>query len=479
MAIKLYNMDVREGLKRLPDESINCCITSPPYWALRDYGNQTETIWKGDKELEEIGASSVNKCWNDSEHEWNEFKTPPKGGHTKSDNMPNVGANLSEQIDETSIRFGYTSNFCIKCGAWKGQLGLEPTFELYISHLCDIYDDVKRVLRKDGTCFVNLGDTYGGSGNSSGHTEETKNLGYTTSKMGASKGNQQATKGMEKSLCMIPFRFAIEMQNRGWILRNNIVWHKPNCMPCSVKDRFTVDFEYVFFFVKNKHYWFETQYEKLSEVTIKDIKKRRNLACLTGEHGSKHFDNPNSVFDKQKTGRLRTEFVNLEQGRNKRAVWTINSKYEDLEQEAEIRQGMSKGRGSNVIEKRDLTNQKEFVDKLRENFTIEQLVEKTGLPETHIAHWFRYDESGFAYPSKEDWEKVKTDLFPELLEVYYETDDINKNIKLGRLKRTTWTITTQPFKEAHFATFPPELVEPMIKSGSPKYICPKCKGAFS
>ena len=60
---------------------------------------------------------------------------------------------------------------------------------------------------------------------------------------------------------MIPFRFAIEMVNRGWILRNTIIWHKRNCMPSSVKDRFTVDYEYLFFFVKNKKYWFETQYE--------------------------------------------------------------------------------------------------------------------------------------------------------------------------------------------------------------------------
>src|SRR3990167_3974329 len=132
---KILHGHVLDILRQMPSESVNCVVTSPPYWALRNYGNSTKTIWDAKEGCE------------------HDFKI--------------VGA------------------FCLKCPAWKGQLGLETIFELYIKHLCDIFDEIKRVLRKDGTCFVNLGDSYGGSGNRSGHTEETSNLNRLTSGYGA------------------------------------------------------------------------------------------------------------------------------------------------------------------------------------------------------------------------------------------------------------------------------------------------------
>jgi len=125
----------------------------------------------------------------------------------------------------------------------KGQLGLEKTIEEYITKLCDIFDEAKRVLRKDGTCWVNLGDSYSGGAGHGGNTNKKHTYNV--------KVNRGKSDISSKSLCLIPQRFAIEMVNRGWILRNTIIWHKPNCMPSSAKDRFTVDFEYVYFFVKN------------------------------------------------------------------------------------------------------------------------------------------------------------------------------------------------------------------------------------
>lgn len=169
-----------ERLKQLPAESIDCVMTSPPYWALRDYGTD-------------------------------------------------------------------------------GQLGLEPTFQEYITKLCDIFDEVKRVLKPSGTCWVNLGDTYSATrwSNNTSHDNTWK------------RKSREATPVIEKntdlpnkSLCQIPSRFAIEMVNRGWILRNEIIWHKPNCMPSSADDRFTVDFEKLFFFVKSQKYHFATQLEQ-------------------------------------------------------------------------------------------------------------------------------------------------------------------------------------------------------------------------
>ena len=232
---RIIQGDALTELRKLPIESVNCVMTSPPYWALRDYG-----------------------------------------------------------ID--------------------GQLGLEPTFEEYVNKLCNIFDEVKRVLRKDGTIWVNVGDTYssGNRGEEITDSLSKNNLkkGETLPK-GFSPPNRNNCGIPDKSLCMIPFRFAIEMGNRGWILRNTIIWHKPNCMPSSVKDRFTVDFEYLFFFSKSKKYYFETQYEPLSQDS--DVIYRQKLR-MDKTYNSKQ------PYEKN----FPSSFNLL--GRNKRTVWTITTK---------------------------------------------------------------------------------------------------------------------------------------------------------
>jgi DNA modification methylase len=161
-------------LKDFKDESVNCVVTSPPYWALRDY--KTE-----------------------------------------------------------------------------GQLGLETTFQEYINKLIGVFDQIKRVLTKDGTCWVVLGDTY---------AQESVRIRRSDKRIVDDFINNDVVNSItSKSLCLIPERFAIGMIDRGWILRNDIIWHKPNCMPSSATDRFTVDYEHIFFFVKSQRYYFKTQYE--------------------------------------------------------------------------------------------------------------------------------------------------------------------------------------------------------------------------
>jgi len=184
------------------------------------------------------------------------------------------------------------------------ELGLEPTFQEYINKLCDIFDEIKRALKKEGTCWVNLGDTYM---NDSSYSKAGRQ-GYGNDKVGMIyKDDSQCPK---KSLCQIPSRFAIEMTNRGWILRNEIIWHKPNCMPSSVKDRFTVDFEKIFFFVKNKKYWFETQYEPHQA----PLGKPRAFA----KKGNDDRNDTGRIYNPQKDTST--------QGRNKRCVWKITTK---------------------------------------------------------------------------------------------------------------------------------------------------------
>jgi len=228
---KIYQGDCLDVLKTFANESIDCVITSPPYWALRDYGVS-------------------------------------------------------------------------------GQLGLESTFQEYINKLCDIFDEVKRVLKKSGTCWVNIGDTY--CGNKEGKTDNKvcNYLKETTVNIHKKKGILP-----EKSLCQIPSRFAIEMSNRGWILRNEIIWHKPNCMPQSVQDRFTVDFEKVFLFVKNKKYFFDN--ESVKEPT------------LTKDNSNRDRDNTrlNNTPGRTRMNGLKTNDYDF---KNKRCVWTVNTRpYKD------------------------------------------------------------------------------------------------------------------------------------------------------
>jgi len=238
--------------------------------------------------------------------------------------------------------------FCNKCGAWKGQLGLEPTFDLYIKHLCDIFEEVKRVLRDDGTCWVNLGDTYytkSGSGflnDNLTKNDKMKNqidlegskIDYTdeekvSNTTGINKANELREGGQlpSKTLTMIPMRFAIEMVNRGWILRNTIIWHKRNCMPSSVKDRFTVDFEYIFFFSKKKNYYFETQYEDYAPAS--DVRYRQRLRAGKS-YDVKEPYKENIPYHSIKRRSDDKDGLCIggyeEKGRNKRCVWAINPK---------------------------------------------------------------------------------------------------------------------------------------------------------
>ena len=229
---KIIRGDALQVLKTLPSESIDCIVTSPPYWALRDY-------------------------------------------------------------------------------KIKDQIGLESDFSEYIKKLCDIFEEGKRVLKKNGTCWVNLGDTYytkSGGAFLNDQLTGTKRV----KKLGINKANEIRGRGLleDKNLTLTPLRFAIEMQKRGWIVRNVIIWHKPNCMPCSVRDRFTVDFEYLFFFVKSKKYYFKQIREPHKEESIKRTK-----------HNWEGHREPGSSF----FGMDIKKMCHLD-GRNKRCVWSITTK---------------------------------------------------------------------------------------------------------------------------------------------------------
>lgn len=213
----LYGVDVREGLRLLEAGSVNCVATSPPYWGLRDYGNEP-SVWGGDP------ACS---------HEWVTRTRVRKGGATgRPDLLHRLVPAGSGKTNATTAPTPYRrdmSNTCSKCGGWRGQLGLEPKVHDYVEHIVEVFREVRRVLRGDGTVWLNLGDSYADS------SEDVKT----------------------KDMVGIPWRVALALQADGWWLRNDIIWYKVNHLPSPVQDRFTCSYEHIFLLSKSAKYFFD------------------------------------------------------------------------------------------------------------------------------------------------------------------------------------------------------------------------------
>jgi len=286
--------NVLEQLKKIPNNSIDLMITSPPYYGLRKY-ETNPVIW-----------DNHNGC----DHEWETFTRKGQTGGTKSLKVQ-IKDKINFQIVPDSIQ-----GFCVKCGAWKGELGLEPTFKLYIQHLLEIFEEARRVLKSEGSCWVNLGDSYSsgsnqGAGANRNGTKQGTNKGSLYLSAKGSKSLLVNTGIVKKSLMGIPDRFKIAMIDNGWICRNEIIWHKPNQMPSSAKDRFTGDYEKFYWFTKNSKYYFEQQLEK-SLWADKDKRfingPTKGNKCSQGQYAQ------------NESGKFRKDGM-----RNKRTVWSINT----------------------------------------------------------------------------------------------------------------------------------------------------------
>jgi len=199
---------------RIPDETIDLVVTSPPYYGLRDYGDDCATVWGGDP---------------DCEHDWietvrlNSLGGPP--GSTADVRNTQLGIQ----------RFEIKEGTCRTCGAWRGQLGHEADPDTYVEHLMTIIREIYRVLKPTGSFWLNLGDTYYGGQDDEDDPEWLQ----------------------DQQLLGVPERVLVAMQKEGWILRNKIIWTKPNAMPSSTKTRFTPKHEVVYFFVKQVGYFFD------------------------------------------------------------------------------------------------------------------------------------------------------------------------------------------------------------------------------
>jgi len=229
----IYQGDCLNILKTLPDVSVNCCVTSPPYYGLRDYG-----------------------C--------------------------------------------------------EGQIGLEETPEAFVEKLVAVFREVKRVLRDDGTLWLNLGDSYAGSGKGIGGLDHGKAV-FTDGEI--TKTDWSKTGLKPKDLIGIPWRVAFALQADGWYLRQDIIWHKPNPMPESVKDRCTKSHEYIFLLSKSAKYFYDNNAirEDFADERMGNPGTSSGKYSLCSGRNDKGALGGGDGWDKgEKLG-----------GRNHRSVWTI------------------------------------------------------------------------------------------------------------------------------------------------------------
>ena len=242
-------------LKKLPSESVDCVITSPPFWGLRDYGTDTKIIWNGDPNCN---------------HEW-QWKTGRKyAGGTNS---------IIGQFSDTHTHFTQKYATCRKCGAWYGELGQEPTLELYFKHLLEIMKELKRVLKKTGIIFWNHGSHY-----------------------------------VRKCDSLQNYRFILKcIEKLDLILRNVIIWHKPNAIPESVKDRFSRTYDSIFMLVKNNDYFFDLDAVRVPAKTKPHAPgwRRETLESAKQSVGRRdRYNDPNKIWGNPL-------------GRNPGDVWSI------------------------------------------------------------------------------------------------------------------------------------------------------------
>ena len=293
MPNRILQGNVTDKLKELETGTVQCVVTSPPFWGLRDYGTAN---WTGGSE--NCDHSSAKEK---SRYDYSLKTSPLQDGSRKGTDAPKW------------------KKECPDCGAVKidSQIGLEETPEEYVEKMVEVFREIKRVLKKDGTVWLNLGDSYNStdSGKNPGgfqgkRMKNNENMNKAYTRHGSTKkGNIKGLK--PKDLVGIPWRVALALQDDGWYLRQDIIWHKPNPMPESGTDRCTKAHEYIFLLTKSARYYYDGE-------AIKEPAKNY------GKRNRDHFRN--GTQDKYLLHRGLRDSDFKDKGANKRSVWTINVK---------------------------------------------------------------------------------------------------------------------------------------------------------
>jgi hypothetical protein len=254
-------------LAAIADGTVQAIVTSSPYYGLRVYAGEQGVEWPAVEYAPMPGLPTIRiaGCDPDCVHEWQDG---PTFKHGQSLGGPSSTLSGSQKYGE-SVTAGATNvkmgAYCAKCGGWRGGLGNEPTLEAFIGHLILCLREWRRVLRDDGICFVNLGDSFSGSGGAGGdYNEGGLRAGQPKFKAGKSNGLKP------KDLMMVPARFALAAQADGWWLRSDIIGHKIAPMPESVTDRPTRSHEHIFMLTKASRYFWDA--EAVKEVATNEGK---------------------------------------------------------------------------------------------------------------------------------------------------------------------------------------------------------------
>jgi len=406
----IYQGNVLTVLPLMESESVQTCITSPPYWGLRSYCPNSVVIksdapnWVKD-ELEKLSIFPINQ-----------------------------GSDIPEHLQQ------YFE---------PAELGLESTPEEYIAKMVQVFREVRRVLRKDGTLWLNLGDSYAGSWNAMSHdlNGKAKRAGnndrppqsFIKSKRrprGSGRwggGNLPSGNGLKpKDLCMMPARVALALQSDGWWLRSDIIWAKPGPMPESVKDRPSKSHEYIFLLTKSGKslYWVhrdspynqgvyvkpEPDYRWLNDKTKIETKEEPpdwKTAVYIGDDGLEH-----KLWRRKNLWRGCDYYYDADAIKENGSWDPSDTKFPD---------GWDTGEGSHGTIHREGREKGKRSDKQR------------GHVRPHAGFNDRWDSMTKAEQCSEK-----------------------------RNKRSVWTVATKPVKESHFATFPPKLIEPCILAGAPE-----------
>lgn len=288
--VTLYQGDVLDVLREMDAESVQTCVTSPPYWGLRDYGTAT---WEGgDADCDHKGQALASRL---------STLRGNRGGIAETEKLATNGMPYRET--------------CGKCGAKRkdAQLGLEPTPGEYVARMVEVFREVRRVLRDDGTLWLNLGDSYAGS--ACGLTDGAGSSDGTVGRGSAPKMDRAGDGLKPKDLVGIPWRVAFALQEDGWYLRADVIWSKPNPMPESVTDRPTKAHEYLFLLSKSPRYFYD--HEAVREPISENWKAGAAPPMpLNGSH----------VLTSGRRGNHAKRVYEVAKGANARSVWTITTK---------------------------------------------------------------------------------------------------------------------------------------------------------
>lgn len=311
--------DCVETMNAMPECFVHTCVTSPPYYGLRDYGSGK---WEGgDAQHVHTAGNGRTTGRNDVDRMYGPNGKAAPGRR----DTPSIADH--RDIAQLAARAAVAAGSVCECGATyvDRQIGLEQTPDEYIGRMVDVFRAVRRILRDDGTIWVNIGDSY--AGNSVGYAGDDmpSNAAGSISGMRNRNGIVNTPSGRRlfpgiknKDLIGIPWMLAFALRNDGWYLRSDIIWSKPNPMPESIKDRPTKAHEYIFLLSKTEHYYFDNV--AIAEPAI-------NAGHLTKMGGGTKMSRAYAM-GRTPSGNERPDAppVLIGPTKNKRSVWTVNAK---------------------------------------------------------------------------------------------------------------------------------------------------------